>query len=69
MKAFIIGLIMVSVGLYLGYPAEWAFGWFEQVAFVIKGFAPIFLVVLGVITVLLGVADIRDRIDSRKKDD
>ena len=68
MKAFIIGLVMVTAGLYLGFPAEWAFGWFEHVVFVIKGFTPIFLVGLGVVTVLLGVADIRDRTDSRKKD-
>jgi len=67
MKAFLVGLIMICGGLYLGLPTEWAFGWFEEVLAVLKGITPVALLGLGFLTLLLGVADIRDRAEARKE--
>lgn len=67
MKVFIIGLLMIAGGLYLGLPAEWAVGWFDEMLFVLKGVLPLGLVGVGLLTLLLGVADIRDRAEARKE--
>lgn len=67
MKVFIVGLLMVVGGLYLGLPAEWAVGWFDEVLLVLKGVLPLGLIGMGLLTLLLGVADIRDRAEERKE--
>lgn len=67
MKVFIVGLLMVVGGLYLGLPAEWAVGWFDEVLSVLKGILPLGLIGMGLLTLLLGVADIRDRAEERKE--
>lgn len=66
MKIFIVGLLMIGGGLYFGLPSEWAVGWFDEVLMVLKGLLPIGLAGLGVLFLLLGISDIRDKIENRK---
>lgn len=68
MKILISGLLMVAVGFYLGLPGDWAAGWFDEVILVLKGLLPLGLVGIGGLAILLGVADIRDRIESNKQE-
>lgn len=68
MKIFIVGFLMIAGGLYLGLPTEWSAGWFDEVRMVLKGILPIGLVGVGLLALLLGIADIRDRAEVRKEE-
>ncbi len=67
MKAFIIGVLMVGAGAYLVLPYEWALGWTDEMLETLKGITPIVLAVGGLLAMLLGVADIRDRAEARRE--
>ena len=69
MVALIVGIICVLFAVYSVLPIEgWGLQWWDEVLLVLKGGIPLVALFIGLIAVLIGVADIRDRIEAKKEE-
>jgi len=70
MVALIVGVICVLFAVYSVLPLEgWGLQWWDEVIQVLKGGIPLFALFIGLIAMLIGVADIRDRIEAKKEEE
>ena len=42
-------------------------GWWHEILFVLKGFVPLLAVFVGIIALLVGIADLKDSREARKE--
>ena len=68
MVAMLIGIILLAFAVYAVLPFDWALSWWSEFIETLKGAAPLVALVMGSIAVLLGFADIKDRIEARKEE-
>ena len=69
MVALVVGLVLLVFAVYSVLPIEgWGLQWWQDVVNVLKGAVPLIAVFVGLIAVLIGVADIRDRIEAKKEE-
>ena len=69
MIALIVGIICIVFAVYSVLPIEgWGLRWWDEVLLVLKGGVPLVALFIGLIAVLIGVADIRDRIEAKKEE-
>ncbi len=66
MMALIIGLILIGFTIFAGLPQ--GLGWYNEMLLFLKGGVPIFTALIGLISIFVGVADIRDRQDEKKEE-
>jgi len=64
--ALIVGLILIGFTIFAGLPQ--GLGWYNEMLLVLKGGVPIFTALIGLISIFVGVADIRDRQDEKKEE-
>jgi hypothetical protein len=70
MVALVVGIICVLFAVYSVLPLEgWGLRWWDEVLLVLKGGIPLVALFIGLIAVLIGVADIRDRIEAKKEEE
>ncbi|MBN1685591.1 MAG: hypothetical protein JW852_03005 [Spirochaetales bacterium] len=70
MVALIVGVICVLFAVYSVLPLEgWGLFWWDEVLQVLKGGIPLVALFIGLIAILIGVADIRDRIEAKKEEE
>lgn len=70
MIALVVGLVLIVFAVYSVLPIEgWGLQWWDEVLEVLKGGVPLAAVFIGLIAVLIGVADIRDRIEAKKEEE
>lgn len=70
MVALIVGIICVLFAVYSVLPLEgWGLQWWDEVLLVLKGGIPLIALFIGLIAVLIGIADIRDRIEAKKEEE
>ena len=67
MTALIIGILILLFTLYSVLPFEWALQWWPYVLDFLKGGIPVVALFIGLVAVLIGIADIRDRIEEKKE--
>ena len=67
MMSLIVGLILIGFTVFAGLPQ--GLGWYKEMLLVLKGGLPIFTALIGLISIFVGVADIRDRQDERKEEE
>ncbi len=67
MSALIIGILFLLFTVYSILPFEWALQWWPYVADFLRGGLPVIVLVVGLVAVLIGVADIKDRIEEKKE--
>lgn len=69
MVALIVGIVLLLFAVFsvLSF-SGWGLMWWSQVLVVLKGGIPIAAVFIGLIAVLIGIADIRDRIEAKKEE-
>ena len=68
MKAIIIGLLIVAAAVFAVLPPEalgFGLGWGKDVLAFLRGGLPVIAVLIGLIAVFIGVADIKDRAEAR----
>ena len=65
MKALILGLVVIVVAVLAILPA--GLGWGDNVLAFLRGFLPIIAVVIGLILLFVGIADIKDRAAAKKE--
>jgi uncharacterized membrane protein len=64
MKSLLIGLLIMAAAVFMIAPPETAgfgLGWKTNVVDFLKGGVPVFAIVVGIITVIIGITDMKDR--------
>lgn len=68
MKSLIIGLLIIAAAVFAILPADsFGLGWGTNVVDFLKGGLPVFAIVVGIITVFIGIADMKDRAEAKKE--
>ena len=71
MKSLIVGVIILAAAVFAVLSpdrAGFGLGWGNDVLMVLRGGLPVFAVLIGIIAVFIGIADIKDRAESRKEE-
>ena len=66
MKALVLGFAVIAVAVLAVLPA--GLGWGEDVLAFLRGALPVIAVLVGLILVFVGVADIKDRAEAKKEE-
>ena len=66
MKALIVGIILSAFAVFAALPAP-GLSWWKEILFVLKGFVPLLAVFIGIVAILVGVADIKDKREAKKE--
>lgn len=66
MVAIILGLIFIAFTVFAVLPNGLA--WANQVIEFLKGFAPVLAAFIGIISILIGAADIKDKNEAKKEE-
>ena len=72
MGAMIFGIVFVLFAVYAVLPATLPFAllnWWEQVKVVLAGGIPLLALFIGLIAIMIGIADIKDKIEARKEEE
>lgn len=68
MIALLIGLLLVLFAVYSVLPVSWSLSWWPEVLEFLKGGVPIMALFIGLIAAFIGVADIKDKIESKREE-
>jgi hypothetical protein len=68
MKALLIGIIIIAAAVFSVLPPGSGLGWWEDVLAFLRGALPVIAVFVGLIAVFIGIADIKDRAETRKEE-
>jgi hypothetical protein len=66
MKALILGIIILAAAVFSVLPA--GFGWWNDVLAFLRGALPVIAAFVGLIAVFIGIADIKDRAETKKEE-
>ena len=66
MKSLIIGIIILAAAVLSMMPV--GLGWWPDVVQFLRGFLPVVAVIIGLVVVLVGIADIKDRVNMKKEE-
>lgn len=70
MKSLIIGIVILAAATFAVLPYErvgFGLDWGKPVLEFLKGGAPILAVLIGLIAVFIGIADIKDRAEAKRE--
>ena len=68
MKAIIIGLILTAAAVYAILPkVPFGLGWGVDVLAFLRGGLPVVAILIGLIAVFIGIADIKDRAEAKRE--
>jgi len=70
MKSLIIGIVVLAAAVFAALPPETAgfgLGWWKDVLAFLRGGLPVFALVVGIIAVFIGIADMKDRAEAKKE--
>jgi len=68
MKAIIIGLLIFAAAVFAVLPADvlgFGLGWGNDVLAFLRGGLPVIAVLIGLIAIFIGIADMKDRAEAR----
>lgn len=71
MKALIIGLIILAAAVFAILPPDvlgFGLGWSDEVLVFLKGGAPVIAILIGIVAIFIGIADMKDRAEAKKED-
>jgi hypothetical protein len=71
MKAVIFGLIIIAAAVFAILPAEilgLGLGWGDDVLAFLRGGLPVIAIMIGIIAVFIGIADVKDRAEAKKEE-
>ncbi|MBN2552613.1 MAG: hypothetical protein JXB06_07570 [Spirochaetales bacterium] len=69
MIALLIGILLMLFAVYSVLPFSWSLNWWSDVIQFLKGGVPLIAVFIGLISFFVGVADIKDKIESKKEEE
>ena len=65
MKSLIIGMILLALAVFSMLPI--GLGWWPDVVQFLRGFVPTVVVIIGLVVVFVGCADIKDKAAAKKE--
>ena len=71
MKAIIIGIVILAAAALAIMPKEiigFGLGWGDNVLVFLKGGLPVIAILIGLISVFIGIADMKDRAEAKKEE-
>lgn len=69
MVALIVGIVFILFAVYSVLPLPgWGLNWWQDVLQFLRGGVPIVAVLVGIIAVFIGIADIKDRIEAKREE-
>jgi len=71
MKSVIIGLVILAAAVFAILPPEtvgFGLDWGVEVITFLKGALPVVAILIGIIAVFIGIADMKDRAEARKEE-
>ncbi len=68
MLALIIGLILIAFCVFAVLPAGTGLAWGADVVNFLKGAAPVLAAFVGLVSVFIGFADIKDKKEAKKEE-
>lgn len=67
MAALLTGIVLILLALFAVLPGlSFGLGWWAEFITFVKGALPVLALFIGLIAVLIGVADIKDKINDKK---
>jgi cell shape-determining protein MreC len=69
MIALLIGILLILFAVFSVLPFSWSLNWWSDVIQFLKGGVPLIAVFIGLISFFVGVADIKDKIESKKEEE
>ena len=68
MKSLLIGLVVIAAAVFVCLPIGLnGLFWWPDVIMFLKGAAPVVAVLIGIIAIFIGIADMKDRADAKKE--
>ncbi len=67
MIALLIGIVFITFSVVSVWPGLWL-SWLDQVIVVLQGGIPVGALFIGLISVFIGIADIKDRIEAKREE-
>jgi hypothetical protein len=71
MKSVILGLIIIAIAAFAVLPPEafgFGLGWGNDVLVFLRGGLPVIAVLIGLIAIFIGVADVKDRAEVKREE-
>lgn len=66
MIALIVGIVFIALAVFACLPGP-LFWWPEVIAF-LKGSLPVLAILIGLVAVFIGIADLKDRAEAKKEE-
>ena len=70
MKSLIIGIVILAAAVFAAFSKD-IIGcgprWWDDVLVFLRGGLPVFAVIVGIIAVFIGIADMKDRAEAKKE--
>jgi hypothetical protein len=67
MKAMVLGLIFIAAAVLAAIPA--GLGWWGDILIFLRGAAPAAAVLIGLVALFIGIADLKDKAAARKEEE
>ena len=71
MKALLIGIVIIAAAVFAIMPVETAgfgLGWGNDVLAFLRGGVPVIAILIGLIAIFIGIADMKDRVEAKKEE-
>jgi len=71
MKAMIIGIVIIVAAVFAILPANiigFGLGWGNDVLTFLRGGVPVLAILLGLVALFIGIADMKDRAEAKKEE-
>lgn len=71
MKSLITGILILALAVFAALPpglAGFGLGWWEHILAFLKGGLPVLAVMVGLIAIFIGIADMKDRAEAKKEE-
>jgi len=72
MKSLIIGIIILAAAVFAALSpdiAGFGLGWWKDILAFLRGGLPVIAVLIGIIAVFIGIADMKDRAEAKKEEE
>ncbi|HUX41149.1 MAG TPA: hypothetical protein VMV83_08315 [Rectinemataceae bacterium] len=67
MLALIVGIVFIAFAVFAVLPAP--LGWWGDVLTFLRGALPVLAVLIGLVAIFIGIADIKDRAEAKKEEE
>lgn len=68
MVALIVGIVFLAFTVFAVVPAP-GLNWWNEVVLVLKGSVPVLALLIGLVAIFIGIADIKDKIEAKKEEE